>query len=400
VKMIWIRVLSQSQFFCMLFIRNFTLGFIYLFLIGIRCSSLGKLLLVKVEKDPYLVLSEDEWYCSKIVVTTPEGDVILFPCYRWISRGELVELRGGRELHLRSQRLIWRYFTVFSVTLFVCFYRWKIMAEGLPHINSFNNLPIAFLPEYVTEHWMEDDFYGYQFLNGINPNMIKKCSELPPNFPVTDEMVKLFLEEDSSLQEVMEDGKIFLYDQKKMDGIPSRDYNGEPLHVSAGLCLFYLNPEDKLMPIAIQLHQQPSEDNPIFLPSDSETDWLLAKMFIKNADVVDHEAVHHLMKTHFLAEVYNMATLRCFPVIHPLYKLLIPHFRYTFNINMAGRESIFGTDGILKMVRLQHPFLNIPTIPIILNHCRIFIKFQSLIFFHNADFFLLKETFLIINISI
>ena len=60
--------------------------------------SLGKLLLVKVEKDPYFVLPEDEWYCSSIVVTTPEGDVILFPCYRWISRGELVELRGGRGL--------------------------------------------------------------------------------------------------------------------------------------------------------------------------------------------------------------------------------------------------------------------------------------------------------------
>uniref|UniRef100_A0A3B4V3U7 Hydroperoxide isomerase ALOXE3-like n=1 Tax=Seriola dumerili TaxID=41447 RepID=A0A3B4V3U7_SERDU len=372
-------------------------------------SSLGKLLLVKVEKDPYLVLSEDEWYCSKIVVTTPEGNVILFPCYRWISRGELVELRGGRAMKvfeedhpLLTDHRKKEYFTVFSVTLFVCFYRWKIMAEGLPHINSFNNvseLPdeIRFskskssktlntkriigvelklkgmigsmekwesiedmkkifwykkttMSEYVTEHWKEDDFYGYQFLNGINPNVIKKCSELPPNFPVTEEMVKPFLEEDSSLEEEMEDGKIFLYDQKKMDGIPARDYNGEPLHVSAGLCLFYLNPEDKLMPIAIQLHQQPSEDNPIFLPSDSETDWLLAKMFIKNADVVDHEVVHHLMKTHFLAEVYNMATLRCFPVIHPLYKLLIPHFRYTFNINMVGRESIFGTNGILKMV--------------------------------------------------
>ena len=61
-------------------------------------SSLGKLLLVKVEKDPFLVRKDDEWYCSKIVVTTPEGEVVLFPCYRWISRGELVELRGGRGL--------------------------------------------------------------------------------------------------------------------------------------------------------------------------------------------------------------------------------------------------------------------------------------------------------------
>uniref|UniRef100_A0A3B4V2L1 Hydroperoxide isomerase ALOXE3-like n=1 Tax=Seriola dumerili TaxID=41447 RepID=A0A3B4V2L1_SERDU len=380
-------------------------------------SSLGKLLLVKVEKDPYLVLSEDAWYCSKLVVTTPEEDVILFPCYRWISRGELVELRGGRVCCTVCTYAL-RQFQCFSITLFVCFYRWKIMAEGLPHINSFNNeselpdeirysdsksnetlntemimwinildilsyLPIAFLPEYVTEHWKEDDFYGYQFLNGINPNVIKKCSELPPNFPVTEEMVKPFLEEDSSLEEEME---IFLYDQKKMDGIPARDYNGEPLHVSAGLCLFYLNPEDKLMPIAIQLHQQPSEDNPIFLPSDSETDWLLAKMFIKNADFIDHEAVHHLMSTHFLAEVYTMAALRCFPVIHPLYKLLIPHFRYTIYINTEGRESLFGKNGVLRIVRHIHLFVIFG--PFILNHCRLSLSL-CFIFLLN-DFFLLK----------
>lgn len=61
-------------------------------------GSLGKVLLLKVEKESIIPLFNDEWYCSKIVVTTPEGDAILFPCYRWISRAELVELRGGRGL--------------------------------------------------------------------------------------------------------------------------------------------------------------------------------------------------------------------------------------------------------------------------------------------------------------
>ena len=78
--------------------------------------------------------------------------------------------------------------------------------------------------------------------------------------------------------------------------------------------------------ITFQLRQQPSEMNPIFLPSDLETDWLLAKIFIKNADALDHEAAHHLLNTHFMGEVYTVATLRCFPVIHPLYKVR-PHSR-------------------------------------------------------------------------
>ncbi|XP_018528113.1 hydroperoxide isomerase ALOXE3 [Lates calcarifer] len=369
-------------------------------------SSLGKLLLVKVEKDPYFVFPEDEWYCSKMVVTTPEGDVILFPCYRWISRGELVELRGGRAMKVfEEEHPLLADHRKKELTLRKSLYQWKIMSEGLLHVSSFkmSELPAEIrlsksktdethyekmktgielklkgllgsterwksiedmkkifwfkkttMSEYVTEHWKDDDFYGYQFLNGINPNVIKRCSELPPNFPVTEEMVKQFLEKGSSLQKEMEKGNIFLYDQTKMDGIPPRTNNGEPLHVTAGLCLFYLNPENKLMPIAIQLHQQPSEQNPIFLPSDTETDWLLAKMYIKNADYMDHEAVHHLMRTHLVAEACAVATFRNLPVIHPLYKLLISHFRYTIFINSAAREKLLGPDGPLSISSLGY----------------------------------------------
>lgn len=59
------------------------------------------------------------------------------------------------------------------------------------------------LIEYVADHWREDDFYGYQFLNGVNPNIITKCTVLPTNFPVTEEMVKAFLG-GSSLQEELQ----------------------------------------------------------------------------------------------------------------------------------------------------------------------------------------------------
>ena len=56
-----------------------------------------------------------------------------------------------------------------------------------------------FLLEYVYDHWKDDEFFGSQYLNGTNPNVIQCCSKLPPNVPVTDEMVQPFLESGSSL---------------------------------------------------------------------------------------------------------------------------------------------------------------------------------------------------------
>ncbi|XP_042245476.1 polyunsaturated fatty acid lipoxygenase ALOX15B-like isoform X1 [Thunnus maccoyii] len=369
--------------------------------------SLGTLLLIKVEKDPFFVLPEDEWYCSKIIVMTPEGDAILFPCYRWVSRGELVELRGGRAIKVfEENHPVLIDHRKNQLTLKKSLYQWEITNERWPHISSFKHtseLPAELIfsmsksmeiqyikkiagaelmfkglagsteqwksiedmkqifwsqkttmSEYVKEHWKEDDFYGFQFLNGINPNVIKRCSELPPNFPVTEDMVKPFLKEGTSLKEEMTKGNIFLCDFKRMDGLPTKLSDGESVHVTAGFCLFYMNPENKLMPIAIQLQQQPSEQNPIFLPSDQETDWLLAKMFIKNADSMLHQSVYHLVNTHLLAEVFSVAALRSFPEIHPLYKLLIPHVRYTLQINTLARKSIFGPDGILSRSSLGH----------------------------------------------
>ena len=151
-------------------------------------------------------------------------------------------------------------------------------------------------PLYQAGRWTTDVEFGRQMMNGVNPIFIKKCEKLPPNFPVTNEMVQPFI--DGTLQQEMEvcmtasivnesdamvtfpqAGHIYICDMKIMDGLESRAgyYNVAPI------CLLYVNKAKQLVPIAIQLKQNERNDNPIFLPSDNWIDWLLAKTYYQTA---------------------------------------------------------------------------------------------------------------------
>ncbi|XP_042168777.1 hydroperoxide isomerase ALOXE3-like isoform X2 [Oncorhynchus tshawytscha] len=337
-------------------------------------SSLGPLEFVVLDTESYALLAyiNDNWFCSKVVVTTPEGHTASFPCYRWISGYERLVFREAtgklifnetcpeaieeRKKELQSRHEV---------------YRWSIYAEGLPQImkaDSASDLPaeVRFsftkdlefkftlaeallglnlltlstnkeqwksldelshvfnrhktdVYDYVEKNWKEDEFFGYQLLNGLNPMMIHRCSKLPENFPVTEDMVKASLFGKSLVAEIRK-GNIFLVDYKRLHGVTANVINGKQHFLAAPLCLLYVTPEDKLIPIAIQLKQDPGEDNPIFLPTDSEYDWLLAKIFVRNADFAEHELNFHLLRTHLLAEVFALSTLRNLPMVHPIYK--------------------------------------------------------------------------------
>ncbi|XP_034442877.1 hydroperoxide isomerase ALOXE3-like [Hippoglossus hippoglossus] len=358
-------------------------------------KSLGTLFLIELDKQDFL-LFQDSWYPSKVEVRSPEGDTYCFPVHRWITDREVHRFREGKAVkafeetntlatYAREQELIGRKKD----------YCWDESKKGLPHCIK-GEIPLSLPPEvtfsytkhteffwtaaigqaeqhlkglekrneswtdidaldrvftyrttdmseYVQELWQEDEFFAYQYLNGVNPIMIRCCKVLPKNFPVTNDMV--FLHGHGSLTKEIERGNIFLCDYKRLDGVTPNTINGKKQYLMAPLVLFHKR-QGKLMPIAIQLKQTPADDNPIFLPTDSAYDWMMAKIFVRSADFQEHQLNVHLLRTHLLAEVFAVSLLRNVPMVHPLYKLLVPHTRYTLQINIMARLALISEKGV------------------------------------------------------
>lgn len=360
-------------------------------------TSLGKLVLIEVDKQPLLLFPEDSWFPAKVEVRSPEGDTYNFPIYRWITDSKVHRFREGRALKaFEENHHLGRYSREEELKERQKDYCWDVYVEGIPHCMKADG-PLSLPPEvrfsfakqteflftastgltelklkgladlkmrwtnlddidrvfcckqsdisdYVQQHWKEDAFFGYQFLNGVNPMLIRRCTVLPDNFPVTDNMV--FPDCHCNLAEEMKKGNIFLCDYKQIDGVKANIINDKKQYLMAPLVLLHKTPDDNLMPIAIQLKQKPAEDNPIFLPSDSEYDWLLAKIFVRSAEFSVHQLNVHLLCTHLLAEVFAVSLLRNMPMVHPLYKLLIPHTRYTLQINFLARKRLISEEGV------------------------------------------------------
>ena len=90
----------------------------------------------------------------------------------------------------------------------------------------------------------------------------------------------------SSLQQ---EGHFYLVNYKELDGITFSGGEEGSGYTAEPLALFYVKSSGDLVPVAIQLLQQPGETNPIWTPSDSEYDWLQAKMWLRNADYYIHQ---------------------------------------------------------------------------------------------------------------
>uniref|UniRef100_G1Q041 Arachidonate 15-lipoxygenase n=1 Tax=Myotis lucifugus TaxID=59463 RepID=G1Q041_MYOLU len=201
----------------------------------------------------------------------------------------------------------------------------------------------------VRDSWKEDAFFGYQFLNGANPMLLRRSSGLPARLVFPSGMEGGLINQESTW---INGGTLFEADFSLLDGIKANIILCSQQYLAAPLVMLKLQPDGKLLPMVIQL-QLPcmgSPPPPLFLPTDPPMAWLLAKCWVRSSDFQLHELLSHLLRGHLMAEVIAMATMRCLPSIHPIFKLIIPHLRYTLEINVRARNGLVSENGIFDQV--------------------------------------------------
>lgn len=216
--------------------------------------------------------------------------------------------------------------------------------------------------------WMRDVEFSRQTLAGLNPYSIKLVTEWPlkskldpkvygpAESAITTEIVEQQIRGFMTVEEAVKQRKLFILDYHDLF-LPYvetvRKQEGTTLYASR--TLFFLLPDGTLMPLAIELTRPKMDDKPqwreVFRPSCNSTGvwlWKLAKAHVLAHDSGYHQLVSHWLRTHACTEPYIIAANRQLSALHPICRLLHPHFRYTMEINALARDFLVNANGIIE----------------------------------------------------
>eukprot|EP00253_Pinus_taeda_P012867 PITA_12867 len=155
----------------------------------------------------------------------------------------------------------------------------------------------------------------------------------------------------------MEDNRLFILDHHDVFMHYVNRINALPTtKIYASRTILFLKKDGTLRPVAIELslppsHQRRESVEKVFTPAEEGAEgalWQLAKCYVVVNDSGYHQLISHWLNTHAVTEPFVIATNRHLSVMHPVYKLLSPHFRDTMNINALARQILINGGGILE----------------------------------------------------
>ncbi|KAK2974017.1 hypothetical protein RJ640_011382 [Escallonia rubra] len=225
------------------------------------------------------------------------------------------------------------------------------------------------LPDILKENnsaWRTDEEFGREMLAGVNPVCIRRLQEFPPASKLdvkeygdqTSSITREHIEKNMNGLTAIENSKLFILDHHDAVMPFLGRINSTVTKTYASRTLLLLQDDGTLKPLAIELslpHPQGDKHgatSQVFTPSVHGIEgsvWQLAKAYAVVNDSGYHQLISHWLNTHAIIEPFIIATNRQLSVLHPIHKLLHPHFRDTMNINALARQILINAGGVLEM---------------------------------------------------
>ncbi|KAG8370190.1 hypothetical protein BUALT_Bualt14G0091400 [Buddleja alternifolia] len=233
---------------------------------------------------------------------------------------------------------------------------------------KFLNYP---MPDVIKEDrtaWRTDEEFGREMLAGVNPVIIRSLTEFPPTSKLdprvygnqNSRIMREHVEKNMNgltVDEAINNNKMFILDHHDALMPYLRRINATKTKTYVSRTFLLLQDDGTLKPLAIEL-SLPHEDgdaygaiSEVFTPCDhgiGNSIWQLAKAYAAVNDSGYHQLVSHWLNTHAVIEPFIITTNRQLSVLHPIHKLLKPHFRDTIHINALARQILINAGGVLE----------------------------------------------------
>nr|KJB22662.1 hypothetical protein B456_004G059500 [Gossypium raimondii] len=185
----------------------------------------------------------------------------------------------------------------------------------------------AQLPSIIAEEkfaWAEDKEFGRQMLAGTNPVRIRKCK-----------------------WQALVNDRVFILDHHYLERFLTM-INGKGVcaYATRTILIASTSSSATLQPIGIELSLT-GDSTRLLVPQDTPL-WEFAKFHVASNDTAYHQLVSHWLHTHAVVEPFIIATRRQLSVMHPIHRLLDPHFKDTLHINALARAIFLNAGGILE----------------------------------------------------
>ncbi|KAF5454042.1 hypothetical protein F2P56_023739 [Juglans regia] len=249
----------------------------------------------------------------------------------------------------------------------------KIPAEMLKEIfrtdgEGLLKFPV---PQVIKEDrfgWRTDEEFAREMLAGVNPVIIRLLQEFPPSSKldskaygdqtstITNDHIEKYLN-GLTVDKAIENKKLFILDHHDALMPYLRRINMTSTKIYASRTLLFLKEDGTLKPLAIELSlPHPEGDqfgaiSKVYTPAEEGVQsyiWQLAKAYVAVNDSGYHQLISHWLQTHAAMEPFIIATNRQLSVLHPIHKLLHPHFRDTMNVNALARQVLINAGGALE----------------------------------------------------